>query len=277
MAMFLWVGCTPALLRPGAEAAQSPLAAGDVSEALAPWLPTDLLLLGEQHDAPAHQQQERAVVQALAQRGVLAAVVLEMADTGHSTQALGAQASAAQVREALHWNDAAWPWAAYGPVVMAAVQAGVPVWGGNLARAALPAVMGDAHWDGLLPGPALKAQQQAVRLGHCGLLPESHIRPMTRAQIARDAQLAAQATRLLQPGRTVLLIAGNGHVDKALGIPQHLALGVKVTAIALQAGSEASGTQADATWPTAAAPASDPCAGLRESLSRPSAVLKLAP
>ena len=52
--------------------------------------PTALLLLGEQHDAPEHQQWERATVQWLAQRGQLAALVIEMAEAGASTEGASA-------------------------------------------------------------------------------------------------------------------------------------------------------------------------------------------
>ena len=47
---------------------------------LEPLLPAEILLMGEQHDAPEHQQLQTAVVQALAGHGRLAALALEMAD-----------------------------------------------------------------------------------------------------------------------------------------------------------------------------------------------------
>ena len=55
--------------------------------------PPALLLLGEQHDAAAHQQWQAQTVQWLAQRQQLAALVLEMAEAGHSTQGLAATAN----------------------------------------------------------------------------------------------------------------------------------------------------------------------------------------
>ena len=51
-------------------------------------LPTDVLLLGEQHDAKEHQQIHSNVIALLAQRGLLAAVALEMADAGATTAGL---------------------------------------------------------------------------------------------------------------------------------------------------------------------------------------------
>ncbi|RZJ24428.1 MAG: hypothetical protein EOO54_09515, partial [Haliea sp.] len=85
-------------------------------------LPADAVLVGEQHDAPEHQELHRQAVQSLADRGALAAVALEMAEQGVSTATLPRDAPEAAVRTALLWNDEAWPWTAYGPAVMAAVR-----------------------------------------------------------------------------------------------------------------------------------------------------------
>lgn len=189
-------------------------------------LPVDALLLGEQHDAPSHQQQHLATVQALLYRKQLAGLLLEMAEQGTTTAGLPASADEAAVRTALRWNDQAWPWQSYGPAVMAAVRENVPVLGANLPRAQMRAAMADPQLDGLLAGAALKAQQQAIRQGHCGLLPESQIGPMTRIQIARDRAMAQTVADAARPGSTVLLLAGGGHVDEQLGVPQHLPAGL---------------------------------------------------
>ena len=180
------------------------------------------LLLGEQHDARQHQQLHHDVIQALAVRGRLAAVVIEMAEHGRSTAPLPPGASEAEVKQALRWNDAAWPWQAYGPAVMAAVRSGAPVIGGNLPRADMQQVMLDTRMDRLPPEGLLQAQQQAVRSGHCGLLPEAQILPMTRVQIARDRAMAQVLAGSIVPGKTVVLLAGAGHVDPQLGVPRHL-------------------------------------------------------
>jgi uncharacterized iron-regulated protein len=120
-------------------------------------LPADVLLVGEQHDAPAHHELEQQIVSSLATRGLLAAVALEMAEVGASTAQLKPSSTEAQARSALKWDDKAWPWAAYGPAVMTAVRAGVPVLGANLPREQMPASMNDGTLDARLPGPALKA------------------------------------------------------------------------------------------------------------------------
>lgn len=217
-------------------ACSSPLTMPDVVNADGP--PPDIVMLGEQHDAPDHQAMHARVVRTLAARGTLAAVVLEMADHGHSTAGLPAQASEADVRQALGWDDAGWPWAPYRPAVMAAVAAGVPVLGGNLSRPELREARNDTRLEATLPGPALKAQQQAIRQGHCDLLPESQIGPMTRMQIARDRSLADTLAQAAVPGKTVLLLAGGRHVDEHLGVPLHLPSSLRVVAAPLPAAPE---------------------------------------
>lgn len=243
--------------------------AGDTTgRQLAALLPADALLLGEQHDAPDHQRVQRDVVQALAARGALAALALEMAEQGRDTRGLPAGASEEQVRAALGWVDAAWPWRAYGPAVMAAVRAGVPVLGANLPRAQMRSRMADRRLDGLLPGPALKAQQQRIRLGHCETLPESQIGPMTRVQIARDVAMAETLAAAARAGQTVLLLTGRGHADRTLGVPQHLPATLRVKSVGIgavqEAGAAETGREFDLLWPANPGPAIDHCRALRE-------------
>ena len=250
---------------------QAPTAQTDAEadKRLQAWLPAEVLLLGEQHDAPEHQTRQRQLVAALAARGQLAALALEMADSGGSTAGLAANASEAQARSALGWQAQAWPWEAYGPVVMAAVRAGVPVLGANLPQAQMRVSMADAQLDQRLPGPALKAQQQLIRQGHCDLLPESQIRPMTRIQIARDVRMAQTVAQAARPGQVVVLVSGSVHADKQLGVPQHLPQALRVKAIRLKAGpadASSQGESFDSVWLSPALPDTDHCAGLQERL-----------
>src|SRR5580765_3656679 len=154
-------------------AALAPEAGMPVGQRIGRLMPVDVLLLGERHDAPEHHAIEHESVQALAAQRQLAALALEMAEQGRSTAALPATASEAQVQAALGWDARAWPWADYGPTVMAAVRAGVPVLGANLPRARMRDAMADVSLDVQLSDVARTAQQAAVRDGHCRLLPES--------------------------------------------------------------------------------------------------------
>ena len=240
-------------------------------------LPTPLLLVGELHDAAEHQSLQRDAVRQLAARDGLAAVVLEMVEQGRATTGLPPDASEIQVREALEWsadlNAGAWPWRVYGPVVMAAVRAGAPVLGGNLPRAQMRPSMGDAALDATLPAEVLQRQREAIRDGHCGLLPEAQIAPMTRIQLARDRAMAQTAVSALRPGRTVLLIAGNGHVQRDLGVPRHLPPDQAhrvVIALPLDAAAAApdAPAQADRVWITPPRPSRDHCADMKRQMGR---------
>ncbi len=266
--------------------------------------PTHVILLGEQHDNPDHQRIGRDVVVVLAAQGRLAALVVEMVAQGQSTAPnLPATTSENEVKAALQWDDKAWSWEAYGPVVMAAVKAGVPVLGANLPRAQMRSAMADAALDARLDAAALQSQRQAIREGHCGLLPESQIGPMTRVQIGRDvamAQVIAQEVAKVAafaenratnpnahappgqrpnasaapppPPKIVLLIAGSGHVDAALGVPRHWPAGVWSRSVLLhgvtQTTPNSTAGKFDAVWPTQAIEAKDYCADLKKPIGR---------
>lgn len=227
--------------------------------------PPSVLLLGEQHDAAEHQQWQQATTQALIERQQLAAVVLEMADHGRSTQDLAPDASETEVQQALQWNDQGWPWKAYGPTVMTAVRAGVTVAGGNLPRAQMKTVMAQTTWDTHLPTAAWERQRGAIRTGHCNLLPENQITPMARIQLAKDAHMAQTAVQAMQAGQTVVLIAGRGHVLRSLGIPTWLPAHASHHIAVAQAGDQAQtpSQDRDVVVRTPAVPEKDHCAALQ--------------
>lgn len=198
-------------------------------QTLAQWAGAPAILLGEQHDQAAHHQWETATVRQLAAQGRLAALVIEMAPAGGDTRALQASASDEEVKTALLWTQSGgaggWPWQDYGPLVMAAVKAGVPVLGGNLPRAQMKQTMADARYDSHLPAAGWQLQLDAIKDGHCGLLPESQFAPMARIQLARDesmAKVSTAAQKLAKPGQSVLLVAGRGHVRSDIGVPTWL-------------------------------------------------------
>ena len=241
------------------------------STRLAALLPMDVLLLGEQHDAPEHQQIHQQVIAVLAQRSQLGAVALEMADAGTSTAKLHPSSTEQEAKTALKWSDKSWPWEAYGPAVMTAVRAGVLVVGANLPRELMRGSMGDSTLDGQLPAAALKAQQQQIRIGHCDLLPESQITPMTRIQIAKDIKMAETLKEVALPGKVVLLLAGSAHVDRLLGVPQHLPASLQVKAVRLRAGEAAATDKTDAfdaVWATPAVPEKDYCAAFKAQMAK---------
>ncbi len=231
-----------------------------------------VLIFGEQHDQPDQQRQVAVEVQALAERGQRSAVVLEMAETPHHTATLPRDASEAQVRESLQWKG--WPWDAYAQVVMNAVHAGVPVWGGNLPRAEMRTAMSDTALDTRIDAGARAAIAESVRSGHCGLLPASREPGMVRIQIARDASMARVLAKALReaPNGTVVLLAGAQHASRDRGVPLHLQHEAGAEALNLRVvlfGDSDGGMHADELRNAVVTPRPDPCEALRQQLAAP--------
>jgi uncharacterized iron-regulated protein len=238
---------------------------------VAPPLPdSQVLVFGEQHDQPDQQRQVARVVRQLADAGHLGAVVIEMAERGHSTTGLATDADAATVRGALAWTG--WDWSAYEPVVMAAVRAGVEVRGGNLPHSALRETMTDSSQDALIDAAARERIAAAVRQGHCGALPPEQEPGMVRIQIARDHSMADTIVQALVEarGRQVLLLTGAQHASRDRGVPLHLAREATAPSVHVVVfGSDSAGLVSDERRPAESTPRSDPCAGLRERLAAP--------
>lgn len=253
--------------------ASSSTPARDWTQQLQRWSDAPLVLLGEQHDAAAHQAWQQATVQQLATQERLAALVIEMAPRTGSTASLARDASEDAVQQALQWQDAAWPWPRYRGVVMAAVRAGVPVLGGNLPRADMKQAMRNQNLDTHLPPEAWQRQLDAIREGHCGLLPDTQLAPMARIQLARDASMAEVAKAAIRPGKTVVLVAGRGHVLRGVGIPTWLPESAAAKVAVAQAGETSVAHESDVDWlqKTDALPAKDHCAELREKFRNPPA------
>jgi uncharacterized iron-regulated protein len=240
------------------------------STSILPSRAAQVIVFGEQHDQPDHQQQVARVVEKLARADQLGAVVIEMAEQGRSTAGLPRDADAANARAALAWTG--WEWPVYEGVVMAAVRAGVPVLGGNLPREHMRAAMGDASQDTLVPTAARDRLAQAVREGHCGLLPAAQEPGMVRIQIARDRSMADVVMRALASGRRVVLLTGGQHASRDRGVPLHLAQRPDAPRVQVVIfGDESLGLRADELRPALVTPRPDPCEGLRERLAKPPA------
>lgn len=230
------------------------------------WPAVDVLLLGEQHDADEHGQLQRQAIARLIQQGRLAALVLEMAESGQDTLGLPADADEATVQQRLNWSERAWPWARYRDAIMAAVRAGVVVKGGNLPRAEMGEAMQTPSDFKQRHRQAWQALLDAVRSGHCDLLPESQLEPMTRIQVAKDQRMADVVVAATQPGQTVVLLAGAMHANANMGVPLHWPADLSRWAVGMvtQPPSPQAAQGFDAVWLTPPTPERDHCAELRQ-------------
>ena len=157
-----------------------------------------------------------------------------------------------------------------------AVRAGVPVLGGNLPRAQMKQTMSQSRYDSHLPASGWQLQLDAIKDGHCGLLPESQFAPMARIQLARDESMAKVTATAVQqwsrPGQSVLLVAGRSHVRSDIGVPTWLPkdLRQKVAIAQSDKAPTAISMKADKLLTLAGNASQDQCAQLREQWkSRP--------
>lgn len=241
--------------------------------------PVEFLLLGEVHDNPAQHRLRAERLAALLKDGQPTALVFEQMPAARNAALQAAPREVDALVTAGQLDQRAWRWPLHRPLFEAGVAGGARILGGNLEREDLRRLMreGDAAWPPAVLALAQRtpwgeAQQQAqlkaIDEGHCGMLPAAMHAPMARAQRARDAALAEAMLAARAAGAVrVVLIAGNGHVDRELGVPRYLeAAGIapeRIRAVGyLEAGQPGTGRY-DERVETAAAEREDPCKALK--------------
>lgn len=254
----------------------------------------DALLLGEQHDNPDHHRMQAQIARELAARGRRLIVAFEMIDNGQQPTLDGFLAGrprdAAALGDLLGWEQSGWPdWAQYRPIADAALAQqnppARPIRSANLPIATvrdiarngltakdLDAALAETLQRAAARDPAvLAAHGEAIRDSHCGMLPDRALAPFALAQYARDSVMADSmaAANRDDPGALVLLIAGNGHARRDVGVPLHLARlrpDLKVLSMGLLEGDAPPETAPfDLIWLSAPIPREDPCAAFRAS------------
>ena len=244
-----------------------------------------LLLLGEVHDNAAQPPQRLQRLQAWLDQGARPALLMEQFDREQqpAIDALlagppGASArSATQVQaladrlQALGGGiQAGWDWALYRPLLTLALQQGLPLVAANVSRTDARSVMQQglaaAGFEARVPADILAAQAAAIEASHCGQVPAATARRMAQAQVARDQFMARQL--VAHAGRGAVLLAGNGHVRKDLGVPRWLppALQARSRVIGFLEGDAAQEPGAfDEVVPSPPQPRADPCAAMRRA------------
>lgn len=230
----------------GTQQAPSQLTPSADSAALAPAAqPGRLLLLGEIHDNPAGHARRLQRLQAEMDAGWRPALVMEQFDRERAADLANAMAtcrSAACVIRAAGGDG--WDWRHYEPVLALALRYRLPVLPGNVSRteslrvmrdglaSVLPDALADYLPTGELPAHIAREQEAAIIAGHCGVAPRAGMAGMVRMQVARDLWMTRQLMTRVAAG--AVLLAGNGHVRRDIGVPywlqRHAGLQVRVIA-----------------------------------------------
>ncbi|MYN02497.1 hypothetical protein GTP41_10345 [Pseudoduganella sp. DS3] len=193
-----------------------------------------VLLLGEVHDNKEGHKLRFEDLKRRVEAGWRPAIAMEQFD--RETQGLLDEAQKGcldascviKVMESKRWE-----WQYYHPVIQLALTHQLPLIAANLSRANASKVVRDGlalSFDAAtvsayklkdpLPADLRRGQEKAIQEGHCNMVSDLMLPGMVNAQVARDIWMA-KLIRAQQP-RDVVLIAGNGHVRKDIGVPRWL-------------------------------------------------------
>jgi hypothetical protein len=86
----------------------------------------------------------------------------------------------------------------------------------RLGAALSPETLRDFNLDKPLDSDVFQKQKIAIEIGHCHALPSSAFKGMVNAQVARDVWMAKTVRDNASNG--LILLAGNGHVRKDIGV-----------------------------------------------------------
>lgn len=201
----------------------------------APESAPQVLLLGETHDNAEGHRMRAVLLRERIEAGWRPAIAMEQFDTDQQAALDAAMATCANadcVVARVAPAKSGWAWPYYMEVIALALRYKLPLRAANLSRAdaskvvkggfaaAVPEALVARYALAALPAPLLAAQETEVRDSHCGMLPESLVSPMAKAQIARDVVMAE--TMRTHAASGVVLIAGNGHVRGDIGVPYWL-------------------------------------------------------
>jgi uncharacterized iron-regulated protein len=241
-----------------------------------------IVLLGEVHDNAVQHALRAQALRRWVEGGARPVIVMEQFDRERQAdidrELAGAHPSVDGLIAAGAPNAAAmqgWDWALYRPYLALVVQYRLTLLAGNVSREDTRRVvkegLGALGFDGGVPEDIVRAQAEAIVDGHCGMLDETQARGIVPAQVARDQFMARVVEDHAAQG--VVLLAGNGHVRRDVGVPRWLGTQVRYqsVSIGLLERGDANGMAFDIVVRTAGQGRADPCVALRRTPMTPSA------
>ena len=244
-----------------------------------------VVLLGEVHDNAAQHALRAAALRQWVGQGARPAIAFEQFDREHQSdieRARRERPADADYLIAQAKGRSDWRWEFYRPFVALALEFDLPIVATNVSRGEAmrvakegwPALFDSATRSALaldaLPTDFWRKHEDAIAVGHCNLLSAEELPALARAQMARDIIMAQSIQPYLDRG--VVLLAGNGHVRRDIGVRFWLPADVTRTAISIgmlerddDSMSESEG-EFDAYVITERAQRTDPCIGLTRDL-----------
>ena len=215
---------------------------------VAPLAGNTIALLGEVHDNRQGHAERLTLLRSAIKAGWRPVIVMEQFDTDRQADIDRARREAP--RDAQHVIDLAaptrsgWDWDFYRPVIELALQYDLPLRAANLPDADTSKVVRGGY-AGVFDAQRLAslsltqaiepawqaAQEREIDTGHCGMLPVAMWPAMARAQFARDAVMASVLRDAGAAG--TVLIAGNGHVRRDIGVARWLAPAEQARVVAI--------------------------------------------
>lgn len=272
-ALVALAGCasTPAPLAASEQAARGAAASEGAAGELVLRVEGDrnLFLLGEVHDNPAHHAIRLRAFERLLASGVRPALLMEQLDRDRQPdidrlRAARPAAGAAALVDAAGGMPG-WDRRAYEPFIALALAHDLPVVAANVSRADARRVIADglasAGFDAGVPADVAAAHAAEIVDSHCGLVDRPTAERMARAQAARDQEMARLIAR--HADRGAVLLAGIGHVRKAVGVGRWLPAELRRRTVSVgltEAGDDGDVGRFDRVVVTAAHERADPCA-----------------
>tara|TARA_R110002073_G_scaffold246222_2_gene409047 strand:- start:1259 stop:2143 length:885 start_codon:yes stop_codon:yes gene_type:complete len=185
------------------------------------------LLLGEKHDNPDHHALQLRVLDYVLSSQSVSNVSFEMMSSEQQPLLAGLPTlrdrSLVDINGYLEWDNDGWDWDYYGPLVRSVLQAGVAINAANISREEMMQVYGQPtarEIADVLDEQTMAALEKDIDESHCGMLPESQFPAMVRVQQARDFAMAKSLSS--SSTQTQVLIAGNYHIRRDLGVPNYI-------------------------------------------------------
>jgi uncharacterized iron-regulated protein len=230
-----------------------------------------IVLLGEVHDNATQHAMRLIAFQNLLVEGKRPALLMEQFDRENQAAIELARIQfpndLAKLIAAGSPSKQGWNWEFYKPFIALAIKYDLPIVAVNVSnKDAMRAMQEGIAVLGISLSPSLQLKEQQAKEifnGHCQMMPMESATKMVNAQVAKDIVMAQFVVKYQAQG--AVLLAGNGHVRKDIGIPvwlSHIAQENSVSIGLLESASTAN--LFDVTIVTTAPDRDDPCPEFRK-------------